>query len=249
MNTPILYFGSKRVFVFDNNFLRFFFYTLFLGITDEDYVEEEGIQNPFLHQHQHQLQHQLQPSSLYQPEVDAEVDAEVEVEVEAETDEAMSDTDSVDTIYVHENSKIYKSQKYGSDNKIIEDSPTTEIEEIIENLQTRNNQDNENHDKDIENDESLEKDKNKDKNRNKNISRNQIKISSARRLLEDDNEIQEVEDDVEAEGEAEVEAENEAENEFKRPTTINNSSINQITNRMSRSVLTKLKQRSCSINI
>ena len=109
---------------------------IFLGITDEDYVEEEGSPS--------QLQQQLQlplPPSLPRPDV--------ELELEVEVDEIMSDTDSLEGGYISDNGKVYKSQKHaygkyenGIDGILVDDSPTKEVEEMIENYPNNNIQDN-----------------------------------------------------------------------------------------------------------
>ena len=185
-------------------------FIFFLGITDEDYVEEEGSPN--------QLQHQLQlplPPSLPQ----AELDLSLEVEVEVQLEEVMSDTESMEGGYISDNGKVYKSEKqsdgkYGNgiNGNFVDDSPTKEVEEMIENFPNNNFQE--------------DKEMGRERNRDKLVSRNQLIITSARKILEEDGEIIEVEDEVEVDPEGEVENE--------RLTAINCSSINQITSRMSR---------------
>ena len=196
---------------------------IFLGITDEDYVEEEGSPS--------QLQQQLQlplPPSLPRPDV------ELEVEVEVEVDEIMSDTDSMEGGYISDNGKVYKSQKHaygkyenGIDGILDDDSPTKEVEEMIENYPNNNIQDN--------------KVVGREGSRGKNVSRNQIIITSARKALEEGGESIEVEDEIEADPEGEVENE--------RLTAINSSSINQITSRMSRFALLSCLSLSISLSL
>ena len=198
---------------------------IFVGITDEDYVEEEGSPS--------QLQQQLQlplPPSLPRPDVDVELELEVEVEV----DEIMSDTDSLEGGYISDNGKVYKSQKHaygkyenGIDGILVDDSPTKEVEEMIENYPNNNIQDN--------------KVVGREGSRGKNVSRNQIIITSARKALEEGGESIEVEDEIEADPEGEVENE--------RLTAINSSSINQITSRMSRYALLSCLSLSLSLSL
>ena len=131
----------------------------------------------------------------------------------------MSDTESMEGGYISDNGKVYKSEKQ-SDGKygngingiFVDDSPTKEVEEMIENFPNNNFQE--------------DKETGRERNRDKLVSRNQLIITSARKILEEDGEIIEVEDEVEVDPEGEVENE--------RLTAINCSSINQITSRMSR---------------